>query len=66
MTGRFFGLCFERVLDMNEIARIIWLAINGILILATAGIVVNNIVSNIKAAKDASEISEASSFMNAP
>ena len=51
---------------MNEIVRIIWLAINGVLILATAGIVVNNIVSNIKAAKDASEISEASSFVNMP
>ena len=51
---------------MDEIARIVWFAANGLLILTAIGITVGNIVSDIKAAKEASELSEASSFMDLP
>jgi len=48
---------------MNEIARVIWIAANGLLILTAIGITVSNIVSDVKIAKEVSKLSEPSSFM---
>ena len=56
----------QKETDMNEIARIVWFAANGLLILTAIGITVGNIVSDIRAAKEANELSGISSFMESP
>lgn len=56
----------QKETDMNEIARIVWFAANGLLILTAIGITIGNIVSDIKAAKEANELSGISSFMDSP
>ncbi len=48
---------------MNEILRIIWFAVNGLLLLAVTGITINKLTLKVREAKEASEISEASSFI---
>ncbi len=49
---------------MNEIVHVIWFVANALILVTAIGITVSNIVSDIRATREANELSEASSFMN--
>ena len=50
--------------NMNEIVHVIWFVANALILVTAIGITVSNIVSDIRATREANELSEASSFMN--